>query len=153
MIYGVLIDMVKNTFKSPAFMREVIAGEEFDKENTTILRAGKKVNLWQMIQDANVDCEIYPTLEKYGSLKPIETNYELLYGDLGEINGLRDLKDKEIRAKNMWDNLPIEIRNEFGNNRYTFMQEGEQWLKNKLDEIANATMPAPTIEEGEQANG
>lgn len=135
--------MVKNTFKSPAYMREPIAGETYDAENIKILRFGKEVNLQQMIQDANVDCEVYEVIEKYGCLKPIETNMELIYGDLGEIQDLRDLKQKEIRAKQLWDNLPIDIRNEFGNNRFLFLQEGEQWLKNKIEQAQQvATQPA-----------
>lgn len=144
--------MVENTFNSPAYVREEIQGETYDKENTTIRREGKDINLYDYIQDSREDTEIYPTLEKYGSVKPIELNAELVYGDMGHIKNLRDLKEAENASLELWNALPLQVRNEFENNRYNFMKNGEKWLKQKI-ELAKQQQTPTTTEEGVKENG
>ena len=51
----------------------------------------------------------------------------------------------------LWEQLPIEVRQEFNNNPHEFMKNGEQWLK---DKIAKETPTQPqTTEEQEQPKG
>lgn len=98
-------------------------------------RNGKKINLFQQIQEANIDTEIYPTLEKYGCIDKINTNVNAVFGDMTEYKNLRDFQQKEQKLNEMWNNLDINIRKEFGNDKYEFANKGENWIKNKINEM------------------
>lgn len=48
----------------------------------------------------------------------------------------------------MWDNLPWDVRKEFDNNMNTFIKEGENWLKKKIEaEQAKETVATETPKE------
>ena len=40
--------------------------QDFNKEEITVTKAGKEINVYNFIQENREDTEIYPTLEKYG---------------------------------------------------------------------------------------
>lgn len=107
--------------------------QEFDKENITITKAGKTFNVYDKIQAEREDTEIYPTLEKYGCLDKIMLNEKDLFIEWKKMSDLRSLKDQQIQAEQMWNMLPWETRQEFGNDMYRFANEGEQWLRNKIE--------------------
>ena len=119
--------------------------QDFDAETIEVIKAGKKINVYQSIQENREDTEIYPTLEKYGciedTIKAMEKNKQEIYQDLRGIKDLRGVLQQQQEAQNLWDNLPLEVRREFGHNSNEFMEKGENWLKNKIDAEIKANQP------------
>ena len=118
-------------------------GQVFDLEES-VEKAGQKYVYYDRIQEARQDTEIYPTLEKYGCLDPIIVNKEQLYLDLrGWKTDARSLKEMTMKADEMWNQLPHDIKAKFENNRDIFMRDGEKWLKEEIEKSKPAETPAP----------
>lgn len=122
--------------------------QSFDLEKITFLRAGKPVNLYNYIQEQTEDTDIYKTLEKYGCLDTLELSNEMIFGDFEKAMDLRDIYEQDIAFKNLWNSLPLKVREQFHNNRLEFMKNGEEWLKNEIQkEKANEqTQPTANVE-------
>lgn len=118
--------------------------QHFDKDKIEVTKAGKKYNVYQAIQEAREDTEIYPTLEKYGCIDRLKLNEAEVYADLRNIKTLRNSLDQIKEAEVLWLNLPLETRREFAHSKREFLEKGEKWLKTKLDEIE---AKKPKIEE------
>lgn len=106
--------------------------QNFDKEKICIEKYGKKINVYDMIQEAREDTEIYPTLEKYGCIDKMMLNREDVYTDYTELQKMRDLrgiKEYQIKANNMFYNLPLEVRKEFNNDINKFTKEADEYIK------------------------
>lgn len=132
--------------------------QKFDKSKIFLTKAGKTYNVYDKIQEGREDTEIYPTLEKYGCIDRMMLDTHGVYADFQNFNDLRDLKDQQNMATNMFYNLPLETRKEFNNNINTFLKEGENWLKNKIEaEKLNVEVEAEktetTVQKGEVTNG
>ena len=132
--------------------------QKFDKSKITLTKAGKTFNVYDKIQEGREDTEIYPTLEKYGCIDRMMLDKQGVYADFQNFNDLRDLKDQQNMATNMFYNLPLETRKEFNNNINTFVKEGEKWLKNKIEaEKPKAEVEQPktetTVQQGDVTNG
>lgn len=108
-------------------------GQDFDKENITFVKAGKKYNVYDLIQEGREDTEIYPTLEKYGCIDRLRLNTEEVYADVRGLHSLRNSMDKVNKANEIWLNLPVETRAEFNHSKREFVERGEKWLKDKID--------------------
>lgn len=98
------------------------------------IKNGEKINVYDFIQSGREDTEIYPTLEKYGSIKRMELDTPAVYGKFTEIQNLRDCLEQKKQADDMWNALPLEIRQTFNHNKYDFMNNGMQWLEKRLKE-------------------
>lgn len=115
--------------------------QDFDKEKITMKRAFGEVNVYDFIQEGREDTEIYPTLEKYGSIDRMkkdltEEQQKALYNDftvIQEMGDYRGVKDYQNKAKQMFYELPLEVRKEFENDINKFTKDGAKWLKNKID--------------------
>lgn len=107
--------------------------QDFDREKITIKKAGIEYNVYDKIQEAREDTEIYPTLEKYGCLDRLQLDAEKMYGDFTAFKDLRTMKDQQIKAEEMFYQLPLEVRQHFNNDMSLFMKDGEKWLKNKIE--------------------
>lgn len=132
--------------------------QTYDPDTIEIEKAGVKINVYEFIQESREDTEIYPTLEKYGSLKRMELDTEGVYGDFREIKDLRSVYEQQKAADNMWLNLPIEVRKEFGHSKSEFMEKGENWLKNKIElkkeqTVIQPELPIEKVEKAEVSNG
>ena len=112
--------------------REKIA-QNYDIEKISFLRNGKPVNLYNYIQEQTEDTDIYKTLEKYGCLDTLELKTEQIFGEFNKCMDLRDVYEQDQEFKNLWNSLPIKVREEFKNDRLLFMKNGENWLKNQLE--------------------
>lgn len=108
--------------------------QSFDKANITLKKAGKEFNVYDAIQANREDTEIYPTLEKYGCIDRMMLNSQGVYADFTTFKGLREIKEQQEMANNMFYNLPLETRQVFNNDKNVFMRDGEKWLKNKIAE-------------------
>lgn len=139
------------------------AQQSFDKDNIMLTKAGKTFNLYDAIQEAREDTEIYATLEKYGCIDRMMLDKEAVYADFGELKTLRDLKDQQIKAQEMFYNLPLETRSKFNNDMNLFVKEGEKYVKGLIDEELAAKKAQETVKietpietpivKGELANG
>lgn len=111
--------------------------QTFDRENIFIVKAGNKYNVYDMIQEANQDTDIYKTLEKYGSIEPM-MRYDLkeIQEDFDDFETMITLHDKQQAAQKMWENLSPGIREKFNNDRQKFLDEGPDWLKKLQTEAA-----------------
>lgn len=130
--------------------------QNFDKDNISITKAGKTYNVYESIQEAREDTEIYPTLERYGCIDRMQLNIqdtEKYYQDIRELKDLRGTLDQQIKATEMWNALPLDVRAQFGHSMNEFTIKGEAWLKAKIDEAKalemkenNITQPKDTIQ-------
>lgn len=107
----------------------------FNPDEIFIEKAGKKINVQNWIDQNTDETNIYKMIEKYHGVENIEPKLGGIIGDLTEYNGLIDILDKEKKAQNAWNDLPIEIRNQFGNDKYNFIKNGMAWAKNKQKEF------------------
>lgn len=112
--------------------------QTFDKEKINIVKAGKKINVYDFIQAGKEDTEIYPTLEKYGCLDRLKLDAEQTYGDIRAVKDLRNSLDQINAAKEIWINLPLETRREFNHSVKEFIEKGETWAKNKVEDLKKA---------------
>ena len=104
--------------------------------------------VYNYIQEQTEDTDIYKTLEKYGCLDTLELSNEMIFGDFEKAMDLRDIYEQDIAFKNLWNSLPLKVREQFHNNRLEFMKNGEEWLKNEIQkEKANEqTQPTANVE-------
>lgn len=122
-------------------------GTEFGKP--TFVKYGKEIDIQEYIEASREDTEIYPTLLKYGTLKPLQKSYEAIYGDFTEYNDFRTLNDKAIQANKMWDELPTDIKHEFNNDKNEFIDRGMEWAKNQIEKQTQAVIETPAEPKGE----
>ncbi|QCS36102.1 minor capsid protein [Capybara microvirus Cap1_SP_124] len=134
--------------------------QSFDKEKIFVEKCGKKINVYDMIQENREDTEIYPTLEKYGCIDKLMLNREELYEDFTEIQKMQDLRgvnDYKIAAENAFYKLPIEIRKEFDNNINKFTSKGAEYINKlkaeDLEKAAAKDIKITTIEENIETKG
>ena len=81
-----------------------------------------------------------------------------VYADFTSFKGLREMKEQQQMANQMFNNLPLETRKIFNNDKNVFMRDGEKWLKEKIKaEEAAKQAETPKIEtpkvESEVKNG
>lgn len=128
--------------------------QSFDRENIYITKAGVKYNVYDKIQEAREDTEIYPTLEKYGCIEGhMMADNEKMFADFTEFRDLRTMKDQQIKADEMFYALPLEVRQKFNNDKNVFMRDGEKWLKDKIAEEMTTEQTFEHTEEKGDNNG
>lgn len=116
------------------------AKQIYDKE-VKITKAGKTFKMYDSIQEANVDTDIYEVAKKYGmegsEKESAETymakNLSQISEEMQNYTDLRSVLDKKIAAQNMWQELPIDIRKQFNNDMNEFMDNGPEWIKNLIE--------------------
>lgn len=108
--------------------------QAFDKDNIVLTKAGKTYNVYDHIQENREDTEIYPTLEKYGCIDRMMLDHKGVYDDFRKYGELREIKEQQMMANNMFYNLPLETRQKFNNDINVFMKDGEKYVKNLVDE-------------------
>lgn len=111
--------------------------QTYDRDNITMKRCGKEINMYDYIQAGREDTEIYDVLEKYGCIDKIKINTEAVYLDVTELQkmqGLRGIADLHRRAEEIFENLPIEVRKEFNNSVNEFTKRGPKWIEEKYAE-------------------
>lgn len=105
--------------------------QDFDRTKITYVKCGKEINIYDEIQANRVDTEIIPTLRKYGNLKPLEVDYQGMYGEFQKMD-LRDVYELKQKADDMFDSLPAEIKAQFNNDAKEFAEKAPKWLEEKI---------------------
>ncbi|UPW41490.1 internal scaffolding protein [Dipodfec virus UA23Rod_1071] len=127
--------------------RENMAFAESFDINYMQEKGGETFNLYESIQEAREDTELYPTLEKYGSIERMIINEADVYGDLRQVKSLKGELEKLEAAERLWNSLPWDVRSQFNNNRYNFMENGESWLMEKMAEKEEPVEITPMAQE------
>lgn len=114
-------------------------GRIFDPE-ITVFRQGKKIKVQDWIEAGRDGTNVYEIIEKYG-LDYAKNhmglpNLKAIQEDLSHIHGLQDLLEINKRAQRNWEQLPLEIRKKFNNNRNDFVKNGNEWLKSEINRLS-----------------
>lgn len=117
--------------------------------------AGKKQNIRKMIAKNAENTGIYEQIELYGlnpiakvEVSDIVEDYTQLAGDL------RTAIERGQLAKEMFKNLPLEIRKEFNHDAEQFMREGPAWMEKKHKErLAQIQKEQEQLEQARQQSG
>lgn len=110
--------------------------KSFDKDEICFIKAGKKINIYNLIQEGRDDTEIYPTLEKYGCIDRLMLTGDKLkeaYGDMTNAMDLRNSLDQMKAAQEVWLNLPLEVRRDHNHNIHEFLENGMDYMKKKIE--------------------
>lgn len=95
-----------------------------------VVKRGKETICWKdYIEQNNVDVEIYSTLKKYGTLKEEQFDYKAVAGDFDELNDLHETLAKQVKAKEMFEELPLETRALFNNDMNNFIDNGAEYCE------------------------
>lgn len=121
--------------------------QDFDRTKITYVKCGKEINVYDEIQANRVDTEIIPTLRKYGNLKPLEVDYQGMYGEFQKMD-LRDVYDLKQKADDMFDSLPAEIKAQFNNDAKEFAEKAPKWLEEKIKTSQPTTTTNEPKDEG-----
>lgn len=113
--------------------------QSFDIDRT-IKKGNKTFKVYDAIQEAREDTEIYPTLEKYGCIEKLVMDTGKVYADFRAFKDLKNMQDQQKAAMELWNSLPYDVRKEFNNNMHTFADNGEEYLKKKLAEQQKETI-------------
>lgn len=135
--------MQKETIKFRKFGDRTSAQQFFDKTKIVITKYGKKINVYDAIQEANKNTDIYEVMHRYGeseqnAIERMKKTAQAQYGDFTNANSLRNIQDKMIETRNIYNSLPRETKKEFNNNYYEFLQNGEKYFKEKYLEEKKA---------------
>ena len=112
--------------------------QKYDRKKIMITKGGKTYNLYDSIQAAREDTEIYPTLEKYGSLQCMERTGKQIYADVSEALDLQGMYNQDLKLREIFDNLPAEERRAFNNDYYNFRENGLSYYEQKAKEEIKA---------------
>lgn len=105
-------------------------------QDITILRGGKELRNYDLIQNGRDSAEIFDMTEEERQEAGLVINKA--YGDqtiIDELSSLRGSFDKHEQAMKKWNELPIEIRRKFNNDPKEFAENGAEWLKNEVKKI------------------
>lgn len=123
----------------------------FDPEKIFVVKCGQKINMYDSIQEASEDTDIYKTLEKYGSIEPLmRPDLKAIEEDFDDYETLITLHDKMEKAKNMWDKLDAGVRAQFHNNREEFVEKGQEWVKNLIEQSTRKPIEKPVEKPAEK---
>ena len=140
--------MTSKVFRKLTEEQETIApGQTFDRDYT-LTKAGRTYNLYDSIQEAREDTEIEPTLKKYGCIDRMIVNIPDVYADLRGMNDLKSTIERQRRGQEIWDNMSREIKEEFNNNIYNFMDHGLEWAEKKQKEQAATIIAEQEAQKG-----
>lgn len=108
--------------------------QKFDN-NEYFIKYGKKIRIQDYINESADEVNIDTILKKYGAIpkENIQQEEEIIT-DMTQIKDLRSLEDQRNKVKEIFYNLPTEIRKQFKNNVYDFEQNGLDFFKQKQQE-------------------
>jgi predicted transcriptional regulator len=140
--------MTSKMFRKLTEEQETIApGQTFDLDYT-LTKTGRTYNLYDSIQEAREDTEIEPTLKKYGCIDRMIVNMPDVYADLRGMNDLKSTIERQKKGQEIWDNMPREVKEEFNNNIYNFMDNGMEWAQKKQEEQAATIIAEQEAQKG-----
>lgn len=106
-------------------------------EDPTFRQGSKDISIKEFTNKNAIDSNIYEVIEKYrGDLKMTAEELNIFHNEvaeeLSEIKSLPDAVKQIQKAEQVWKNLPMEIRKDFGNSQSRFLQNGKTYLEGKI---------------------
>ena len=106
--------------------------QKFNKD-ITFIKYGKPIKIYDFIQESANETDIYKNLEKYGSIENalaiMNRIRPQIMGDFEKLEDLRSIEEKRIQVENIWNQLPVEMKDKFNNNISDFMDNGYKFFK------------------------
>lgn len=114
--------------------------QDFDREKMTTTKGGNTYNTYDAIQAANVDTNIYEVMKKYHckedeavALMQQRGGVQGIYMDIIEMQkqctDIADVLNIQKKAQTMFEELPTEIKEKYGNNLTQFLKDVEKQQK------------------------
>lgn len=129
-----------------------------EPHHDTVKRGKEVINWREYIAGNNVDVEIYSTLKKYGTLKESQFDYNAIAGDFEDLSDLHETLAKQVKAKEMFESLPLETRAHFNNDINNFIDNGADYCnqliaadKKAAEDAAKAAKAAEDAAKAENA--
>lgn len=135
------LELSENPFKG--LQSKQSQGTVFDK-NITFTLGGKEQSIYEFTQANREDTEIYPTLEKYGTIERMTRPLQDIYGDATKMKDLRATFEEIKEGEKIWNNIPLDIREQFGNDMGKFVKHGQEWAQNEMKKQQEATTQTNT---------
>lgn len=135
----ILGKIVKQSVKFRTAHERTRAQQKFNTDDIYIIKAGKKIFMQEMINAANEDAELIPTLKKYGTIETIvrQKPEDLNWGEENKNLTLVDAKNAMDKAKELWESLNVATREWYKNDFDLFLQNFEKdratAIQQKLD--------------------
>lgn len=134
--------------------------QKYDKEKITITKAGKTYNVYDSIQAANIDTDIYEVIQKYHCTESEAVQImnekggeQGVFADIralqNQIKDIGDIQRVAEEAQNMFEALPAEIKKAAGNNLEDWYNE----QKKKAEKAAQAAQEAQAAQTTQEKNG
>lgn len=121
-------------------------GKQKWDDKAYFIMKGKKIIIKDYVQENAEGTDFYTNLEKFGNLETtiefMSKNRAELVENFTEAVKLQDIEDRRIELLNIWERLPIEIRDSFNNDFSSFMTNGAKFFDEQAKiletEIANS---------------
>lgn len=119
--------------------------QSFDREKITITKGGNTVNVYDQIQANNVDTDIYEVAKKYHMIADEAAEFmkekggqQGIYMDIREIQdkiqNIGDVQQVANQAQELFEQLPVEIKQKYGNNLSLWYKDQEEKYKKDQEE-------------------
>lgn len=107
-------------------------GKQKWDDKAFFIMKGKKIIIKDYVQENAEGTDFYQNLEKFGNLETtiefMSKNRAELVEDFTEAVSLQDIEDRRLELLNIWERLPIEIRDSFNNDFSSFMTNGAKFF-------------------------
>lgn len=121
-----------------------IAVQSFKRKEIFVERCGQKINCYDSIQAANVDTNIYDVMKKYHcqmdqaiEFMKAKGGEQGVYADIvslqQKMQDLGDVKNVIDTAQQLFDRLPTEIKQKYGQDLSVFLKEQEILRKKQAE--------------------
>lgn len=123
MVFATQFDEKKRFFCQPGDPIKPLYGLEVDKKGVTQLVEKGKYDLYEYIQSHADSVDIHKILERFqnGDIDAL-SKYQGYYGDITEApKTFADALNAVIKAKDLFNSLPLEVREKFDHNPEQFV--------------------------------
>lgn len=107
-------------------------GKQKWDDKAFFIMKGKKIIIKDYVQENAEGTDFYKNLEKFGNLETtieyMSKNRAELVENFEEAVKLQDIEDRRLELLNIWERLPIEIRDSFNNDFSNFMNNGSKFF-------------------------
>lgn len=108
-------------------------GKQKWDDKAFFIMKGKKIIIKDYVQENAEGTDFYTNLEKFGNLETtiefMSKNRAELVENFQEAVSLQDIEDRRLELLNIWERLPIEIRDSFNNDFSNFMNNGSRFFE------------------------
>lgn len=136
---GVTRVLYNNKARTPSQKFRKKITQNFDPDKITVTQAGVTFNCYDKIQEYKDDSEFYTVLEKYHctpdeAMERLKSNATEIIGEMNFGKSYAEHLIELNKAKEMFDQLPVKIKQKFNNSIKEFAENGHEFIKNLINE-------------------